>query len=167
MTQPYWAVAKTKPSRELWAAENIQRQGYEFYLPRFTEMVLHKRQGMIKRTSCLFPSYIFVQIMSEWRFLLSTFGISKVLLDARGPCRLPDHVMERLRQSEDRMGMIELPAPPPGLVYGQKVRVALPGDRFEIGIYQGSGTQEREQVLLNILGQKTRVFIGRDQLEAA
>lgn len=166
MITSYWAVAKTKPCRERWAAENISRQGHEFYLPMISERMVIKRR-LTDRRSPLFPNYLFVRITdNDWRYLLGTFGIQKPLLDAEGPAKIPDAIIERIRQTE-KSGIVQLPEKGPQFVYGQRVKVHLPTGQVELGIYQGASVKERVNVLLNILGHKTRVEIASDQLEAA
>lgn len=130
------------------------------------ERVIIKRR-VVQRLSPLFPNYLFVRITDDdWRFLLGTFGVQRPLLDAYGPAKIPDEVIDKIKATEEA-GLVVLPDKGPAFVFGQRVKVFLPGDKVEIGIYQGQTAKEREHVLLNILGRKTRVEVGTNQIEAA
>jgi transcriptional antiterminator RfaH len=157
-----WIVARTKPCREVWAAENIQRQGHEFYLPRIFVPATHLCGQA--RSECLFKSYIFV-LTEQWRFLLSTFGVSGVIMggNGSGPAILPQSEIDRMKLLEDGTGFVILPKFKPG----QDLRVTDGPFKNEKAIYQGMGPKEREEVLINFLGRKTKVLIAKEFLEAA
>ena len=62
-----WFLARTKPNREGYAADNVKRQGYRTLLPKYID-------ERTKRTHILFPSYLFVQTTGQWMFIESTDG---------------------------------------------------------------------------------------------
>lgn len=160
---PRWIVAKTKGSRERYAAENVERQGYKTYLPRH---VVRRGRGSLyySMTVPIFSSYLPVYIHDDkWRFLLGTYGVTSVIMRHDGPATLPLSVVARLRSMENENGLILLPAFP----IGAKVRISDGVAKDQFGIYQGQTPKERARVLMEWLGGKRTVEMDYDCLELA
>jgi transcription antitermination factor NusG len=158
----HWIVARTKPNREMWAAENISKQGYEFYFPK----ILVQRRRIIQMQP-LFACYIFVHTPGPWRFLLGTFGVAGVITVADGPALVANRTIEELKAKEFD-GCVELPKnDKERWKVGQQLRVN--GGMFSgcYGVYDGMDVKQRERVLLDFLGRKTPVLLGPELLEAA
>lgn len=160
--QARWIVAKTKPSRDFWAAENVARQGYAFYLPK-----IYVRNRRYARAEPLFPSHLFVLVDGPWRFLLSTFGVSGVMLSGDNPAVVPAKELDRVRALEGPDGFIELPGHGEKFKNGEQVRVVAGPLEGRVGIYQGQSSRERVMVLLDLLGRKTTVLIDERAIETA
>lgn len=161
---PIWVVARTKTSRESWAAENVQRQGYTYYFPR---ILAHRKRGACAEP--LFRNYLFVQTLGNWQFLLSTFGISSVVTFANSPATISQTEIDGLRAKEVG-GLIQLPTfdmNNPRFKLGTEVRIK--GGLFSgyTGIYEGLDAKQREKVLLEFLGRKTSVLMAPEDVEAA
>lgn len=57
----HWYLVHTKPKQEKYALENLQRQGYECYLPLLLSERI--RQGILMVTDePLFPRYLFIRL---------------------------------------------------------------------------------------------------------
>jgi transcriptional antiterminator RfaH len=165
MESYYWAVVCTQTHRERWAAENVRNQGFEFYLPSI--LITSARNGRkIIRAQALFPRYLFVRLSGQWRFLLSTFGVVDVVLSGGAPARMPARYITELKNREDDSGFIILPQKK-RFHAGQRVRVSGGALAGRIGIYEGSTLHDRQKVLLDLLGGKTKVLVGKSDLEAA
>lgn len=169
-----WIVAKTHSQRETWACENIARQGGTPYLPRISERVRIKSNSgahYIYRARCLFPCYVFVRIDGAWRYLLGTFGVSGIITSGGGlPALLADKIIEEIKSREDDSGLVQLPELPRNRQQfrpGARVRISQGNWSGYTGIYDGTGPQERQRILLDFLGRKTTVLIGASFLEAA
>lgn len=165
-----WVVAQTNIGRENWAAENVVRQGGEFYLPRIAEV---KRVGKrsIASIKPLFPRYLFVFVPGgRWHYLLNTFGVSDVIRTGLDPAFVPATEIERLRDREDALGLIRLL--PPGqtrlsrFCQGEQVRITEGVFSGLHGVYQGLSGRERADVLLHYLGAARKVRIDEHLLEA-
>lgn len=164
----FWLVVRTKQHREQWAAENVSRVGFpKYYLPQYLRTV---RQGSMKvaKANVLFPSYLFVESDGRWRVLLSTFGVTGVVLQGENPAVFPQRAIDELRAREDEHGFVRLPeAPKHKLVEGAAVRVRGGNFAGRNGIHAGNAANERVRVLLDFLGRKTPFLIAEDMLEAA
>jgi len=166
-----WIVVQTQPSRELWAAENIMRLGAELYFPKISEVTRAKRGSsqLLERIRPLFPRYLFVNIIDQWRFLLGTWGVSGIIMGTNGPATLPTATINQLRAREDQNGLVTLPQLSHGPIFvpGQSLRVM--GGVFSgyVGIHQGSTAQQRQRMLLDYMGRKVPVLIADELLEVA
>jgi Transcription termination factor nusG len=107
-----WIVARSHPSREVWAAEQCTRQGFSVFLPRILELN-GRGARRVALAKPLFPSYLFIEIEQRWRPLLSTFGFRSVIMRGEAPDIVPLGVIEQLRRRQDPDGFIELPKRPP------------------------------------------------------
>lgn len=164
-----WIVARTRSQREQWAAENLSRQGFEYYLPKIEEITVAKGQRFAIAKP-LFPSYIFVRKSPLWRAVLGTFGVISVLLRGGAPELLSDVGIEQIKSREDQAGLVRLPKRPVNearFTKNQKVRINDGSFSGYEGLWQGSPAKERERVLLEFLGRKITVLIGSELIEAA
>jgi len=114
----------------------------------------------------LFPRYIFIKIISQWRSALSTFGVSSVLLSCDGtPAKLSSIFIEMLKRSEGRDGLIKLKEHSSNrYVVGQKLRITSGPFTGESVIYQRSSAHDREVVLLSLLGREVPMRIESEKL---
>ena len=159
-----WYVIHTKPSAETVAQVNLERQGYEVYLPRLLQSCLW-RQRRRERIVPLFPRYLFLRLREGCQPLgpvRSSVGVSGIV---RFGCRyavVADEVIGGLQaRAHPLTGLHRLSSPLP-LAPGAAVRVtAGPFDGLE-GIFQRADGAERVVVLLKLLGQDTPVRVPAD-----
>jgi transcriptional antiterminator RfaH len=152
----YWAVVRSLPKREAFAAERLRMDGgFEVFLP----LVQTKRAS-----APLFAGYFFCRIIDRWRSINSTFGVLCLVRVGDCPARCPDAEIDSLKAMIDGHGFVKLPeAPPPPvrrkIAIGAKVRIAAGPFGGMRGLYAGQSTRERELVLLNLLGGQRPVSI--------
>lgn len=154
-----WCVALAQPNCERRAETNLIQQGYTPYLPRVRHrVVINGKKEMQERL--LFGRYFFVSFDERWRSIMSTRGVSSIILNGMRPSVVPDDEIDNLKASE-QSGRVNLPKPSQFKI-GQPVRVdsgELVGFR---GLYHGMSVRDREQVLLNMMGRwvKTELAAG-------
>lgn len=154
---PYWACARTAPSRDQFAAESVALAGFEVFTPRVRERV-----GAKWRTTPLFPGYFFVRIVDQWRVLNRTVGVMRVVQFGPEPARCPDEVIGELLARADRDGIIRLSARrPPRRIFtpGAAVAIADGPLRGLEAIHTGMSAHDREIVLLTMLGASRPIEI--------
>ena len=165
MPAGFWVVAQTKPQQERWAAENVARQDFEWYLP------LTLSNAKLRRASqpvCLFPRYLFVLVKDRWHSLLGTYGVSNLVMSGEGPAILPESAVESLRAREGSDGLIRLPnALEPRFKAGDPIRVNSGHFSGITGLHSGLTAKDRSKVLLDVLGRSTSVMIDDEHLERA
>jgi transcriptional antiterminator RfaH len=153
-----WFCARTKPRQEAIAVENLRRQSFEIYSPKIRIERLRKSRICID-TESLFPGYLLIRFMLSdptWRVINSTRGIADLLGVAENgrPSPVPVGEIESIQHREKQ-----------GLLFISEVKRVRRGDRVRLKIGPAAeqiGTvlftrNERVELLLNLLGRKTRV----------
>jgi transcription antitermination factor NusG len=160
----YWACAQLEPNRTRLALHCLDKvAGYEIYNPQLREQ--RRRYGRkITGVSQLFPSYVFVLIVSGWWNARWSPGVVRLVMDGLVPARVPDQVIAEIR-SRERNGFVELPKAR-GLTPGTRVRLISGPFCDRIGLVAGLRAHERVLCLLNLLGAQQRVEVARNMIEA-
>jgi transcriptional antiterminator RfaH len=154
-----WYLIHTKPTREVIAEINLQRQGYQVYYPRLLRPT-RIRGRWVDRVTSLFPRYLFLgvavghQAMGPVR---STVGVANVVRFGSDYTVVPHSVVENLRGRAD---------PATGLHCLHGYTVFEPGSNIRIvagvfdgleGVFQRESGDERVVLLLGLLGCDTVV----------
>jgi transcriptional antiterminator RfaH len=157
---PSWYLVRTKLASESLAASHLARQGFQVYFPRLVTRV--RRSGrLISAIRPLFARYLFVGLeagksLGSVRF---TRGVSEIVRFGAELAAVPGTLIEQLRRRAD---------PVSGLHHVESSRLA-PGASVQIisgafggleGIFECECGDQRVVVLLDILGQNVRVFLG-------
>jgi transcriptional antiterminator RfaH len=156
-----WYLIHTKSAAEALAQLNLERQGYEVYLPRLVQSLLWGRQRR-ERVVPLFPRYLFLRLREgsqPFGPVRSSVGVSGVVRFGYRYAQVAHEVICRLQARADPLtGLHHLNSPAP-LVSGAAVRIAAgPFDGLE-GIFQREDGAERAVVLLELLGQEIPVRV--------
>ena len=163
-----WYVVQTQANGEAKAAQNLLRQGYEIYLPRYLKRRRHARKvDLIAKP--LFPRYMFVAIdmaTQRWRAIQSTQGVSHLVCNGEEPAAVPNGVLGALKAREDERGFVRMEARP-AFAPGDKVRVLAGAFMDNAGLFDGMGDHDRVAILLDMLGRKVRVHLDVDLVAAA
>ena len=165
---PRWYVVQTQVNGEAKAAQNLLRQGYEVYLPRYLKRRRHARKVDFTAKP-LFPRYMFVAIdmaTQRWRSIQSTFGVARLVSNGDEPATVPEGVVHALRAREDGKGFITLDSKP-AFAPGDKVRVLAGAFMDSAGLFSGLADHDRVSILLDMLGRKVRVLLDADMVAAA
>jgi transcription antitermination factor NusG len=163
------AIATTIPFSEAIAEENLKRQGFVSWLPKFQETIV-QRGRKVEKISLLFPGYILIYIEERWRSIMSTRGISRLFVsgdvvgteDRRRPILMRDEELHRLRMKQDKHGLIQLPSEE--FVRGQRVNVVRGVYEGRSAIYQGMSSRDREIVLMSCMGRQVPVELAAGDL---
>lgn len=163
-----WYVAQTQVNGEAKAAQNLVRQGYDIYLPRYLKRRRHARKVDFVAKP-LFPRYIFVAIdtaSQRWRSIQSTLGVSRLVTNGDEPAMVPEGIVHSLKAREDSKGFIGLDSKP-AFSPGDKVRVLAGTFMDSAGLFNGLADHDRVSILLDMLGRKVRVLLDADMVAAA
>ncbi len=154
-----WFVVQTQPNSEVRASVNLDRQGFEAYLPRYLKQRRHARKiEQVARP--LFPNYLFVRLdtgRDRWRSVNGTFGVNRLVSLGEAPISLPEGVVEAIRSREDESGLIALL--PPIFSPGQRVEILEGPMAMCTGLVQQMPDNDRVVLLLDMLGRQVRVTI--------
>lgn len=164
-TERSWYLIMSKPRQEMTARENLERQGYEVYLPRL--QVRRRRNGkFVCVVEAMFPRYLFIhldQTLDNWAPIRSTYGVSGMVSFGFKPARIDDQLIEALMQCEDESGIQVIPEME--LSAGDSVRVVEGVMAGYQGIFQAKTGRERVVILLEVAGKSTAVEVPADKLE--
>ena len=85
-----WLIAQIKPNSYDLAIRNLERQGFEVFLPEI-ETTIKKENRFIYKNVFLFPGYMFVGFDPQkinWIKINHTYGVSKVLVFNNKPSEI-------------------------------------------------------------------------------
>ena len=95
-----WFLLQTKVRQEQRAAENLERQNVESFCPMIrVEKISRGRRTEVK--DALFPGYLFIQLGESsvsTTAVRSTRGVSHFVTTAGAPIKVPQGLVEQLRQ---------------------------------------------------------------------
>lgn len=162
-----WFVANTHARSEGKAKFNLERQGFEVYLPRYLKKRSHARRiDYVPKP--LFPRYLFVGLDMEsarWRAVNSTFGISNLVTNGTTPLGVPQHIIDSIRSREDADGWVSMVQP---LSYrrGDKVQIKSGPLTDQVGLFDCVDDSERIFILLDLMGRMVKVRVDAEQIGA-
>ena len=160
-----WYLIHSKPREEDLASENLERQGYQIYLPKILGRA--KRRGKtIRSVQPMFPRYLFIylsDVTDDWGPIRSTIGVSTLVRFGMIPAKVPESLIVSLKSKENEQGLQELPVKP--LSKGDNVVIAE-------GSFEGCEatlfsrvSRDRVVVLLKIAENYVRLKIGQSLIE--
>ena len=94
-----WMIVQIKPNSYDLAIQNLERQGFETFLPRM-ETTIKKENKFLNKNVIVFPGYMFVGLNSEiinWTKINNTYGVSKVLVFNKKPSEIPHDLIIALK----------------------------------------------------------------------
>jgi len=148
----HWYAIHSKPRQEERALENLERQGFEAWLPMLTVEKV-RRGKLAKVVEPMFSRYLFIRLDTEqtnWSPIRSTLGVNKLVSFGNRPAIIEDGLIEALRQ---------LPAREPERLFqpGQAVKFVDGPLRGLEGIYEQADGEIRAMVLVDLLSKHHRV----------
>lgn len=155
----HWYLVHTKPRQERCALDNLERQGYQCYLPTIPSEKL--RQGLLTVLSePLFPRYLFIRLgqgqsVKSWTPIRSTKGVSRLVTFGSEPARVDDRLIEALQMQE-----ATLQATPERLFEsGERVRLTEGPFAGIEGLYQMADGERRVMVLIELMSKPVAVYV--------
>ena len=149
----HWYLVHTKPRQEECAQENLERQGYECYLPVFPKEKL-RQNHMSVVNGPLFPRYLFIHLGQghadqSWTPIRSTKGVSRLVSFGMNHAKVPDGLIDHLRSIE----AIGQANPERLFTRGDQVRLTDGAFAGIEGVYQMADGERRVMVLIELIGK--------------
>jgi transcriptional antiterminator RfaH len=161
----YWACAQLESNRTRLALHCLDKvAGYEIYNPQLREQRRVRGGRKIMGVAQLFPSYVFVLVVSAWYGARWSPGVVRLVMDGEHPAHVPDQVIAEIR-SRERGGFVVLPKAR-GLALGTRMKVLQGPLQGQIGLLAALRPHERVVMLLQMLGGQQRVELSRSVIEA-
>lgn len=165
-TDPPWYVAHTKPRQEALALDNLQRQGFEAYLPMF-KVFRKPRRGAaagdvanLTAAEPMFPRYLFLRPTRPTQSLSSvrsTIGVSRLVMFGNQPAVIRQALLDEIREAERLRSEADLSRISP-YQPGATVRLQDPAFSGLEALVQ-SVSADRVTLLLEILGRPQTVSV--------
>lgn len=95
-----WYVAQIKPNSYNSATQNLERQGFETFLPKM-ETTKRQKNKFIVKNEYIFPGYIFLRFEPHnlsWTKINSTYGVSKILTFNKKPSEISPDLIHELKK---------------------------------------------------------------------
>ena len=160
-----WYLIYTKPRQERIAVDNLERQGFHTYLPLLRQR--RRRAGSYTDViEPLFPRYLFIHLDDQsdnWAPIRSTLGVTGLVRFGGMPSRVPDALVDSVRDHADEKGVFELP--PREFKSGDKVRIREGAMAGYEAVFNARTSKERVILLLEIAGKTAQVKLSRDAIE--
>ena len=161
-----WYVAQTQLRGEERAKLNLERQGFQTYLPRYRRERRHARRSDVV-SAPLFPGYVFIRLdlgSAPWRAVNGTFGVNHIVCQGECPAPLPEGVVEAIAAQENGEGLIALKPRP--FRQGEALRIVTGALADCFGFFERMADRDRVILLLDLLGRKVRVQAPREAVVA-
>lgn len=94
-----WYLVHTKPRGESRALENLERQGFEVFLPMITLQKV-RRGKLTSATEPMFSRYLFIRttsIMQDLSLVRSTLGVIQLVRFGTIPAKVPNDWVDAMR----------------------------------------------------------------------
>jgi transcriptional antiterminator RfaH len=160
-----WYLVHTKPRQEEIALANLQRQGYECYLPQMRIERIRRRKAEVT-TEPMFPRYLFIRLDSSdqgksWSPIRSTLGVSQLVHFGARAAKVDDTLVDLLRQRERTL--------PTEAMFQTGDSVVIADGPFAgiEAIYQTADAERRAFILLEILAKPVSMHIDAGRLRKA
>ena len=157
-----WYAVHTHPRKERVALENLERQGFEAYLP-LLKVQKARRGKAVMVDEPMFARYLFVRLDSSsqgrsWAPIRSTLGVRTLVQFGGRPARVQPELIDWLRTREVAFDPLHLFEP------GDAVTVNAGPFKGLEALYQGVDGEHRALILLEILSKPVRVAVDAGSL---
>jgi len=160
-----WFVAQLKPGGFTLAKRNLERQGFETFMPMRERTVRHARQN--KRVQHpIFGGYLFVRFNPDttpWRAINGTQGVSRLItISSNMPQKAPNALMSALISRCDPNDLIIAPE---RLEPGDRVTLLEGPFKDIVATVESCSNETRVRILIDLLGRGTYLECARENVE--
>lgn len=153
-----WYLIHTKIRQERVALENLERQGFECFLPLIRAEKL--RRGALQVVQeALFPRYLFIRLgtgleSESWAPIRSTLGVNRLVTFGQILAKIDDDLVVALQSQSEATEVVLRHFEP-----GEQV-VVTDGPFVGVeAIYQMADGEGRVMLLLNILSKQVKMTV--------
>ena len=158
-----WYIVQFKRNSHRVATRNLTQQGFKTFLP-LQSFTRKSKARFSTHIEPLFPGYMFVSInlnKEPWHKINSTLGVSRLICHDGIPMKVPEEIVLALMSRCDSSGKL---LPPQSLERGDTVKILSGALANFVATVETFDTALRVWVLMDIMGQFTRVEVKSEQL---
>ena len=167
----HWYLVQCKPNAAQIAVRNLENQSFGTFLPLQEST---KRKGKIfQRQICpLFAGYLFVHLnpdQAPWRQVNSTRGVARLVCLGEEPSVVPECIVASLLARCDNQNVLRQTIKTQDRQFraGDQTQVIQGPFSGFVATIAGMEPNDRINILIEIMGQKTKVTIDTGALEHA
>ena len=158
-----WFILQFKSNSHHLAVKNLNRQGFETFLP-LHETTSRRLSQFINTSKPLFPGYMFIKFdraESEWHKINSTYGVSRLITFNSILKSIPTAFVDNLMKRYDSSGKL---LPIKKLKKGDHVTVLKGPFANFIATVEKYEADQRIWILMDLMGRKTKIITPSDNL---
>ena len=153
-----WYLIHSKPRQEACALDNLQRQGFECFLPIISVEKL-RRKLLVPVPEPLFPRYLFIRLDASqqgrsWNPIRSTTGVSRLVSFGQVPAKVDEELVTSIRESVSSTTVQQRHFAP-----GESLRINQGPFAGLEALYQMPDGESRVMVLINMLSKQVSLSI--------
>ena len=159
----HWYLIQFKPNSHHLAEHHLHRQGFVTFLP-MQQVTRRRASRFVSELKPLFPGYMFLKVnpfRAPWRTINNTIGVSRLVSLGGNPKPLPLQIVSGLMHRCDVSGTL---LSPKSLSEGDSVEVLTGPFASFVATVDTINPEERIWVLMEFMGQKTRMEVAPNQL---
>jgi transcriptional antiterminator RfaH len=160
--QGFWGAVRIKPRQETLAFNNLQRQGFECYMPLATrEKLIGKK--ITSASAPLFPGYLFVNIKADqsWSPIRSTYGAIDLVKFGGVVAKVDPGLIREIKARESSLSAEPL------FKTGDAVTVTSGAFAGLNAVYSNPCGEQRSFILIEILQTQSRLAVENQLLKKA
>jgi transcriptional antiterminator RfaH len=159
-----WFILQFKPNAYHQANKNLNRQGFETFLPLHVN-TSRKLSRFINTSKPLFPGYMFIRFNkaeSEWHKINNTYGVSRLITFNFTLKSIPTSFVDSLMKRYDLSGKL---LPIKELKKGDQVKLLEGPFANFVATVEKYEDDQRIWVLMDLMGRKTKIHTSSDALQ--
>ena len=159
-----WFILQIKSNSHHLAAKNLNRQGFETFLP-LHDTTSRKTSRFINTSKPLFPGYMFIKFdraVSEWHKINSTYGVSRLITYNSILKSIPTIFVDHLMKRYDLSGKL---LPIKKLKEGDQVTILKGPFANFIATVEKYEADQRIWILMDLMGRETKIITPSDTLK--
>ena len=159
-----WFILQFKSNSHHLAAKNLNRQGFETFLP-LHDTTSRRTSRFINTSKPLFPGYMFIKFdkaESEWHKINNTYGVSRLITFNSILKSIPTSFVDSLMKRYDSSGKL---LPIQKLKKGDQVKVLKGPFANFIATVETYETEQRIWILMDLMGRKAKIQTPSDALQ--
>ena len=159
-----WFILQFKSNSHHLAAKNLNRQGFETFLP-LHETTSRRLSRFINTSKPLFPGYMFIRFdkaESDWHKINNTYGVSRLITFNSHLKSIPTKFVDSLMKRYDLSGKL---LPIKKLKEGDQVAILKGPFANFIATVEKYEADQRIWILMDLMGRKTKIITPSDALK--
>ena len=159
-----WFIIQFKPNSHHQASKNLNRQGFETFLP-LQDTTSRRLSRFVNTSKPLFPGYMFIRFNraeSKWHKINNTYGVSRLITFNSVLKPIPTSFVYSLMKRYDLSGKL---LPIQKLKKGDQVTVLTGPFANFIASVEKYEADQRIWILMDLIGRKSKIITPSDALK--